>query len=366
MQFIDLLHEGERDVQLTGEGRRLEIGVDGAVKGIASGMRSAIVKEDENWIRLKGAFPGSLSEEAAKREIRMTRDIVNIFQEHEYFIANNPLQVFQHNSSGWCAVFETLGDRRLDCHVLRGVEEYVGIVLDSHCTTEGVLKKLGPLKERRIEGENRLSPTWYALMDDQPFIPSPSNLVDLDHTKAPELPAAYKNIWESSLHFRPTFDHILRFYERIGTESGFFLRELHNAGISWGFTRDSKGFHCNAHANNFVLLRYPIGVQLVAPLDFDLSKHEDEMTIDFKTWESKCLMMTLAGDSFISTGVRCIKEDVSPLHEIITTVLRDRLLGAFTKMYQSNIPLASNEVLNTEEVTSILSKALILTRNISS
>ena len=43
-------------------------------------------------------------------------------------------------------------------------------------------------------------------------------------------------------------------YSRIGADAGACIRGLHNAGMSWGTYQDYLGSHCNAHANNLVVL----------------------------------------------------------------------------------------------------------------
>ena len=43
-------------------------------------------------------------------------------------------------------------------------------------------------------------------------------------------------------------------YSRIGVDAGTCIRGLHNAGICWGTYQDFLGSHCNAHANNLLLL----------------------------------------------------------------------------------------------------------------
>lgn len=55
-----------------------------------------------------------------------------------------------------------------------------------------------------------------------------------------------------------------------GWDCGVTLRALHAADISWGTYTDIMGpYHCNAHVNNFVLLRPPadwVRAQSITPV----------------------------------------------------------------------------------------------------
>ena len=68
-------------------------------------------------------------------------------------------------------------------------------------------------------------------------------------------------------------------FGRLGRDCGRFLRELHAMRISWGTyqddmcRRDFDEWHCNAHANNMVLLPEADGTHLrsfLAYLDLDM------------------------------------------------------------------------------------------------
>jgi hypothetical protein len=68
-------------------------------------------------------------------------------------------------------------------------------------------------------------------------------------------------------------------FRRVGHECGQFKRHLDENRISWGYFIDHNLFepHCNAHPNNFIVLDLERHLNLLAPLDFD-------MTYDFDTF----------------------------------------------------------------------------------
>jgi hypothetical protein len=80
-------------------------------------------------------------------------------------------------------------------------------------------------------------------------------------------------------------------FSRLGFECGRFLRELHALRISWGTYQDGMcrrkfdEWHCNAHANNMVLLSEADGMasqSFLACLDLDMA-FDDASFID--TWD---------------------------------------------------------------------------------
>jgi len=130
----------------------------------------------------------------------------------------------------------------------------------------------------------------------------------------------------------------------LGHEAGVVLGGLHHGGISWGTYEDLLGRHCNAHANNFVVVdprssgssgsssssssSSSSGQYFLAPLDFDMAFTRDtfisssssssssggggggsggsttSMTFDeIVVMEHQCCITSLAGDDYVSTGV---------------------------------------------------------------
>jgi len=156
---------------------------------------------------------------------------------------------------------------------------------------------------------------------------------------------------------------LIDIYHRLGFESGFIQKLLHRNKISWGTYNDRLGTHCNAHANNYVLLPYQEFVKYnfcLAPLDFDMAFHEheyienmeleedEETVLPQKRYTFRELMVmecngnrvTLSGDPEISTGVHW-KNDIKYKDEeeqnkfdLINWALRDTLISSFDDAYK--------------------------------
>ena len=82
------------------------------------------------------------------------------------------------------------------------------------------------------------------------------------------------------------FESLIDIYARIGYETSKIKKCLQEANINWGTYIDRDfDYHCNSHANNFVIL--PQGNNsLLAPLDFDLAFSKEKMIILSKSCDS--------------------------------------------------------------------------------
>jgi hypothetical protein len=67
------------------------------------------------------------------------------------------------------------------------------------------------------------------------------------------------------------FDLLFGLFGRLGFEMGRIFRIFQNNDLNWGFfaDHDPYGTHCNAHLNNFIILKDH--KNLLAPVDFDLA-----------------------------------------------------------------------------------------------
>jgi hypothetical protein len=223
-----------------------------------------------------------------------------------------------------CAIFETLGDRRLSDHVLRGLELLLPLVATEDCTRASALRALestraieieivSPLyAEGKGEGEGgggsfdvegcgeydeRLTRSILLYnggantsMDLFADLTSPSQRLEgvrIPHSSQfpSGAPKKLKCIWDqccailaapSSLSFEDDPCHLAYLYWRFGRECGTVGRALKLNNIMWGAYTDATGRHMNAHGNNFVLLRESVGGDsFLAPLDFDMSYTQD-------------------------------------------------------------------------------------------
>ena len=238
----------------------------------------------------------------------------------------------------YCSIFKTIGERRLRTHLLLGIEKILGKIANLGIS-KGLINKdiLDEIKkifpEKRFPNKFR---TNYATSS--PFY-SESNItfdewcskpiytqnhydsiisckklkkeikenknlkIFLDLSEKYEelyplitegLSDKHKNIIRKILdkiiiaqkNGKKFFGALIDIYARIGYEASRIKKCLQEAHINWGTYIDREvDIHCNAHANNFVIL--PQGNNsLLAPLDFDLAYSKDKMIILAKNAES--------------------------------------------------------------------------------
>ena len=238
----------------------------------------------------------------------------------------------------YCSIFKTIGERRLRTHLLLGIEKILGKIANLGIS-KGLINKDILEEIKKIFPEKRYPnkfPTNYAISS--PFY-SESNIqfdewcskpiytqnhydsiisckklkteikenknlqIILDLSEKYEelyplitegLLDKHKNIIRKILdkliigqkNGKKFFETLIDIYARIGYEASRIKKCLQEAHINWGTYIDREvDIHCNAHANNFVIL--PQGNNsLLAPLDFDLAYSKDKMIILAKNAES--------------------------------------------------------------------------------
>ncbi|CAK8992526.1 unnamed protein product [Durusdinium trenchii] len=344
-----------------------------ALRGLASGVRSALVKVKGQWFRLKGCgnrdegFPmakvgnkgeasirGSCFKHTAYTEVRMNDLVAEVLQKAGLDCANQSLGCYWYRPEpSWplpeidryCGVFQTSGNARLGDHLIGGILALLPHVLEpmEKELTQCILRGRGSDESELLETCDLVScalPTAdcvdVALDGRQP--PSSSEL-------EPAVPQAFQGLWDD-LREKVEASSLLWLAWRLGWECGETLRALHDAEISWGTYADSMGIHCNAHINNFVV-KGPCGLSggaktFLAALDFDMaftrqnfvpealsqSSFLDSFDAILAFEESMGMKMVLAGSDFASTGVANAKAPES--HRLMEMALRDTMVAAYT------------------------------------
>ena len=238
----------------------------------------------------------------------------------------------------YCSIFRTIGERRLRTHLLLGIEKILGniskLCISKRLVNQDVLNEI-----KKIFPEKRFPnkfPTYLATSS--PFF-SESNMnfdewcskpvytqnyydsiisckklkkeikenknlkIFLDASEKYEelyplmidgLSDKHKNIIRKIIDKliiaqktgKKFFRSLIDIYARIGYETSRVKKCLQEAHINWGTYIDREvDVHCNAHANNFIIL--PQGNNsLLAPLDFDLAYSKDKMIILAKNSDS--------------------------------------------------------------------------------
>ncbi|KNC51960.1 uncharacterized protein AMSG_08206 [Thecamonas trahens ATCC 50062] len=397
------------------DGGQIVVAGDGDVDGtgplaVASGIRSALVRVAGEWFRLKGCgnndegfvirevetddgrerglvnIRGSSFEHTTIREMLMTHKIEAVATEIGMLSANAPRGWYVYELADdpfplvakVCSVFATRGDRRLADHVLVGLERMLGAGLsaDTGLAALAALAAAGRA-ESASDVTTDITPTFIqALMGATGFVagvgPDAPELGELDLAAlvaASPHPALAERIMPELVASGALLPYL---YWRFGWECGVFLAALHRAGISWGTYPDAMGMHCNAHSNNMVLLapaQHAVspGAFFLAPLDFDMAYSSashafdsDDRMAEYLVLERNGMLMALAGDEQLSTGVTgsaVVDSAFAPL----AVVLRDTAAAAFTAGYDGGNDLAPYDPALTTSAYALIKLALLHT-----
>lgn len=223
-----------------------------------------------------------------------------------------------------CSLFRVNGDRRLESHLLHGMERLAELVIRPCILNEPTAQRLlcaltSCFPPSRKQDDGSVLPTWVAVVEHGKALFSHDDSSELHRNLAEtgrwELPsfkstddgaAAAQSIFAAS-HVAPCFEgELLRQLEqsslfthdpdslihalvglcaRIGAEVGSILRGMHKSRISWGTYSDILGTHCNAHTNNLVVVdpnaiansEFSTERFLLSPVDFDMAYHLDAL-----------------------------------------------------------------------------------------
>eukprot|EP00026_Physarum_polycephalum_P006469 Phypoly_transcript_06512.p1 GENE.Phypoly_transcript_06512~~Phypoly_transcript_06512.p1 ORF type:complete len:541 (+),score=92.99 Phypoly_transcript_06512:100-1722(+) len=378
--------------------------------GFHSGRRSGLVCIEGEWYRLKGCgdaengittkevedgsgkfseIRGVMFENTSTREIYITQMVNSALQQYSMFSANEPLAYWKYETE-WpvqctCGIFKTYGDRRLNDHVLLGLETLLPFLVD-----ESVVESIHAQFLAQRTSENEVLPTWLAAMDDTNNLidlraaqlreHSPNNITKLIQDFGDkELLEANFTILDEGLQ-RISVSLLPALYWRLGWEVGKILHIIHNAQISWGTYPDKLGMHCNAHPNNLVLLpprtdtdndSPDIYVPLLAPLDFDMAFTEKSVTslayVDtfrqLLDTEVRSMRLALAGDSELNTGTRGVAL-LPSAYLPLKWGLRDTLVRGFDTGYSSELN-AKCEIIEYDMLfRAVLEFALVVSKDV--
>ena len=336
----------------------------------------------------------------------------------------------------YCGIFTTIGDKRLRTHLLGGIERILEY-FSKLCISKNNFKEENLEEIKKIFPENRL-PNNIETFNTIQFFGPPFNIDYDDWCKKPvyqkekydsiiscsklkkeikenkslqifleqtekydeifpllteKMSEKHKNmikiildkLKDEQTKGKKLFDKLIDIYARIGYEVSRIKKCLQESHINWGSYID-RGFnyHCNAHANNLIIL--PQGNNsLLAPLDFDLSYTREKMIVIYKGipsysqhdpsyWDNYTnaefidLSSNLCGaEDYNFEVVKNEKNDESfevKIKNVIRFLLSDCLLENYMKGFD-NIP--SDDVINSEKLKedsffhNIVKLALIVT-----
>ncbi|CAE7839966.1 MOCS3-1 [Symbiodinium sp. CCMP2592] len=356
-----------------------------ALQGVASGIRSALVKARGRWFRLKGCgnrdegflvetkgdkgertLRGCCFKHTADTELRMTDLVCEVLASARLDCANSSIGCYCYEPqpswplpkiTRYCAVFETCGNARLGDHLLGGLLSLLPHMLPDgfehleQCLLRGRGEESGELLETAdlvccgMATADVLAQLQQAKRS-LPERPPPSS------SAVPAVPAAVASLWDalcaSLAQGLKTLSGdepsvILWLVWRLGWECGATLRALHASGIAWGTYPDSLGIHCNAHSNNFVVKPPGCGRQetFLAALDFDMAFTRENFlpeacesgALGLESFDgilafeaNMGLKTVLSGSDFSNTGVQ--NAQAPPSHKLLELAIRDTMVTA--------------------------------------
>lgn len=248
----------------------------------------------------------------------------------------------------FCALYECFGEKRLNDHLLVGLETLFPILIDEKQVDWSALFELFV---GRVENE-AISETWLLAIStgiDADFVNCAnfSFPLRIPDEIPKQVDTRFHELWQHCLQTIHSLEAPLKnkllsqIYWTLGREAGEILSILHQNGVNWGTYDDSLCSHCNAHPNNLVILphpshpcRPPSSHHLLGVLDFDMaflhSSYTGHDTL-FETsgkLEESAMLIALAGDSNLNSG-SCGEAPLSPSLLNAKWALRDTMMYAF-------------------------------------
>ena len=337
--------------------------------GIKSGNRSSIIKnKNGKFYRLKGCgnekqgftllknendsvfkkieIRGCQFENNVFRELYYSYKINELLKKYKLFCSNIPIGYFKYDKNikfiedylnkdniiinevqeidKYCSIYETLGDRRLGCHLLKGIEIIIESIIElsinkfnlneesynniyllfnekrrkNSIISENVIKRVHLPKGISIKkwcNERIYKNTFYEdLICFKSLINHLNNNCDLIKIKeSSNFIEEWSKILEKKINYKiehfklvindllkmkdllsnkSILEYILDIFIRVGYETAKIKRIFQDEDFNWGSYNGHSHFDiiCSAHYNNFIILPGKFKC-LLAPIDFDLA-----------------------------------------------------------------------------------------------
>jgi len=385
-----------------------------SMRGIMSGARSALVKINGEWYRLKGCgdktrgFPldvvennkvpkgtkeirGCAFEHTTYRELHISDYVNHLLKSLGLECANKPIGWWDYHIPDspfphikrCCILMKTLGNKRLGDNVLLGLEK----LLPHTVGLSNLDSILNHFPKERFDKDSHVFPTSVVSLTGEfggevdfhdfqfsEMVPSDFSNLFIPTTVNPKWASLWSNcsvVLTKYFISNPKQSIMSHLYWRFGREIGVICRCFSLHHFSWGSYVDLLGFHCNSHINNLVLLpqnKIRPGSPLLAPLDFDMAYTENTFSREKNDWdewmylEKSGMKLILAGDTETNSGVKT-NVQLSPQHTLIKYALRDTMMVAFNEAFEGkedrHPPIPELD----DNIYSLLNLALILTEN---
>jgi hypothetical protein len=334
---------------------------------------------------------GSAFRHTALRELYMTENLRTHMEAAGCVSVNTPVALCEYSGAAQlplgaafptASVIErTLGDRRFGTHVLAGLEVLLPLLCDVPDAAQ-LLACFPPLRPGRDSLGTLVTSAelamdlmlggleWPTLKRDASLFANMTRHAAVLTERAPLGPRPMQwtrdgakpmghvwcGIWDAtveqlSVALRECPHGVLAYlYNRCGYDAGCILRTMHAQRTSWGTYQDQMcnvefdEWHCNAHANNLVLLPPGNGTRFLGFLDLDMAFSE-RSALGFSPGEFDRLLereflnlMQVLTGSDPSNGVPSLVEQQctslhSPLIKAAKSALYDTLLLGFLGGY---------------------------------
>ena len=363
---------------------------------------------------------GSAWIHTAMRENYMTSHLANTLEKKGVLGANAAMGAYLYGPSNQpfgsevsvpcCIVQETYGDRRLGTHVMSGLAlllpkllktESLNLVelmksfpktrLNLNSADDPVVSTAALMSDHMIAVElhaNNLVPdgthgvSFNVKRDDSLFAAGATIALPHRSLKRNDYPAQWTRNGSKSMgkRWRRKWNELVSeynsllplakgrsvlgyLYSRLGSDCGRIIREMHDLNVSWGTYQDEicisdDQWHCNAHANNVVVLseKDTIGNMFLGYLDLDMAFDDEtyvslygrgsplgSVGVSAKTHEVLLrrehvnFLEVLAGADATSGVPMIAKEQVrkqSNAVKVVSSILHDGLVLAYLNEYE--------------------------------
>lgn len=345
----------------------------GLIKAFQSGIRSAVLLDNEIFYRLKGCgnnYEGFIHRELSNqdqtfeirgcsfdftslRELWYSNLIMEkLLEERSWICGNKPLGYFSYKIESndkinpCCGIFQTFGDRRLGDHVLLGIEMLLPMLVedfnaqdvftsqrfidnevvstDMVVICEGEFGGIVNLSQSDSlkESYTKLRKKFTSTLIPKDYI---ENLID-------EIEKGIKWIHNHPKGPKSLLSYI---YYSLGHQISIIYHCLEKNDINWGTYSDAlANMHCNAHPNNFIILppKFSKNHQWIAPVDFDMSFerstfiHSSEQFDQLRLTEISGLRIALSGMN-LNSGAKGL--NLESTYRSLLIALRDTLISGF-------------------------------------
>ena len=304
-------------------------------------LRTDNLDNNMKYIEIRGvSFPNTSSS-----ELYTLNMLKNFFDKCDILLGNIPIGFWEYKNLNndpaplrrkCVCIMESFGDKRLEAHLLTGLEKLFDKLIPEDECKNAVLEinnlfnkyKLNPPndKNRTFSRANKFPYSLFTneiqkKINNDKFPILIENFLDNEEKLIENnfiLPEKIISILEKY----SKINNLIKFYCKLGYEAGRILSLIHRSGFVWGtyVDYDTMGIHCNSHGDNMIILNKEKSMkkngkyQILSPIDFDMSfNYENAINV----WENKNFNdITIVTDHFYSE-VNSLGGDLAGITSVI-------------------------------------------------